>query len=206
LRQKFETRQQEKAMRGATATLINEAFGNHGRAGLLRNVGLALAGTGLLALSAKVQVGFPVPMTLQTLAVLLIGATFGWRLGTATVLAYLAEGLAGLPVFAGPLAGPAYFMGPTAGYLAGFVLAAALTGYLAERGATKTATGALGVMALGHIVLFIPGYLWLVALFGAEKAYLVGIAPFYAATLIKTGLGAALLPAAWWALGRTRRG
>ena len=192
-------------MRGVTATLINEAFGQKGRSSLVRDAGLALVGTGLLALSAKVQVGFPIPMTLQTLAVLVIGTTFGWRLGVATVLAYLAEGLVGLPVFAGAVAGPAYFMGPTAGYLAGFVLAAAVTGFLAERGYTKSVLGALAVMTLGHFVIFVPGYAWLATLFGAEKAYLVGIAPFYAATAIKTGLGAALLPAAWAMVERARR-
>ena len=190
----------------ATATLINRAFGSEGRRSMARNAALVLAATGLLTLSAKVQVPFyPVPMTLQTLAVLVIGAAFGWRLGVAAILAYLAEGFAGLPVFAGAASGPAYFAGPTAGYLAGFVAAAGLTGFLAERGYTKSVLGALGVMALGHVVLFVPGYLWLATLFGAEKAYIAGIAPFYAATALKTGLGAALLPAAWWAIERARR-
>jgi biotin transport system substrate-specific component len=193
-------------MRGATATLINEAFGLEGRRSLVRDAAIVLAATGLLALSAKVQVPFfPVPMTLQSLVVLVIGAAFGWRLGAVTVLAYLAEGAAGLPVFAGAGTGPAYMMGPTCGYLVGFVLAAMLTGALAERGYTKTVLGTLGVMALGHAVIFVPGYLWLATLFGAEKAYLVGVAPFFAATAIKTSLGAALLPAAWWAVERARR-
>ena len=192
-------------MRGATATLINEAFGLEGRRNLARDAAIALAATGLLALSAKVQVPLFVPMTLQSLVVLIVGAAFGWRLGTATVLAYLAEGAAGLPVFAGAGTGLGYMMGPTGGYLLGFVLAAALTGFLAERGYTQTVLGTLGVMALGHAVIFVPGYFWLATLFGAEKAYLIGIAPFFAATAIKTGLGAALLPAAWWVVERARR-
>ncbi len=190
----------------APATLINTVFGLEGRSSLARDAALALAATGLLALSAKIQVPFyPVPMTLQSLVVLVIGAAFGWRLGVASVLAYLAEGAAGLPVFAGAGAGPAYMMGPTGGYLLGFVIAAGVTGYLAERGYTKSVLGALGVMALGHALLFVPGYLWMAQLFGAEKAYLLGVAPFYAATALKTGLGAALLPAAWWAVARARR-
>ena len=192
-------------MRGATATLINEAFGLEGRRNLARDAAIALAATGLLALSAKVQVPLFVPMTLQSLVVLIVGAAFGWRLGAATVLAYLAEGAAGLPVFAGAGTGLGYMMGPTGGYLLGFVLAAALTGFLAERGYTQTVLGTLGVMALGHAVIFVPGYFWLATLFGAEKAYLIGIAPFFAATAIKTGLGAALLPAAWWVVERARR-
>lgn len=190
----------------ATATLINEAFGLEGRRSLVRDAAIALTATGLLTLSAKIQVPFyPVPMTLQSLTVLVIGAAFGWRLGVLTILAYLAEGAAGLPVFAGKGAGLGYMMGPTGGYLLGFVLAAGVTGLLAERGYTKSVLGALGVMALGHIVLFVPGYLWLAQLFGAEKAYMLGVAPFYAATVLKTALGAALLPTAWWAVGRMRR-
>lgn len=192
-------------MRG-TATLINEAFGFEGRRSLMRDAAIALAATGLLTLSAKIQVPFyPVPMTLQSLTVLVIGAAFGWRLGMITILAYLAEGAMGLPVFAGKGAGLGYMMGPTGGYLIGFVLAAGVTGFLAERGYTKSVIGALGVMTLGHLVLFAPGYLWMAQIFGAEKAYVLGVAPFYAATVLKTALGAALLPAAWWAVGRMRR-
>jgi len=175
------------------------------RLALPRQALLVVAGTALLALSAKVQVPFyPVPMTMQTLVVLVIGATFGLRLGLATIALYLLEGLAGLPVFASGT-GPAYMMGPTGGYLVGFVLAAAFTGFMAERGYTKSVLGALAVIGLGHVVLFVPGYLWLATLFGAEKAYLIGVAPFFAATVLKTGLGAALLPAAWWAVERARR-
>ena len=106
---------------------------------LLRNVALIIAGSLLLTLSAKIKVPFyPVPMTMQTLAVMLIGFTFGWRLAGAAVLFYLAQGALGLPVFL--LGTPekgiglAYMMGPTGGYLLGFVLAAVLCGWLAERG------------------------------------------------------------------------
>jgi biotin transport system substrate-specific component len=192
-----------------SATLIDTLFAGKGSRSLLRDAAIALAATGLLTLSAKVQVPFyPVPMTLQSLVVLVIGAALGWRLGTATVLLYMAEGLAGLPVFAGTPekgVGLAYMMGPTGGYLAGFVAAAFVTGLLAERGWTKSVPGALAALTIGHAVIFLFGFAWLAALIGASKAYLGGVAPFYAATLFKTLLGAALLPAAWWAVERLRR-
>ena len=96
--------------------------------GALRTLVLIALGTALMALSAKVNLPLPyVPMTLQTLVVLMIGAAYGWRLGSATMIAYLAEGAMGLPVFAGPVGGIAPLVGPTAGYLFGFVGAAFVT-------------------------------------------------------------------------------
>ncbi|MGY3609708.1 MULTISPECIES: biotin transporter BioY [unclassified Bradyrhizobium] len=167
--------------------------------GLLRGIVLVFLGTALLTLSAKVNLPLPyVPMTLQTLVVLMIGAAYGSRLGTATVVAYLAEGAIGFPVFAGPVGGLAPLMGPTAGYLFGFVAAAFVTGWLAERGLDRSVVRLFAAMALGHIIILAAGFSWLafgVGL-GAEKAWLVGIVPFIAGTLVKTALGAALLPAA----------
>lgn len=192
-----------------SATLIDTVFAGKGSRSLLRDAAIALAATGLLTLSAKVQVPFyPVPMTMQSLVVLVIGAAFGWRLGMATVMLYLLEGLAGLPVFAGTPekgVGLAYMMGPTGGYLIGFVAAAFVAGFLAERGWTKSVPGALAAMAIGHAVIFLFGFAWLAVLMGAGKAYLFGVAPFYAATLFKTLLGAALLPAAWRVVEYLRR-
>lgn len=191
-------------MRVATATLIQQALGSRER-NILRDGMLVLVGTMLLALSAKIQIPFyPVPMTMQSLVVMMIGAAYGWKLGGLTILAYLAEGALGLPVFASG-AGLAYMMGPTGGYLLGFVAAAAVTGYLAERGWTKSVLGTLAAMTIGHAVIFLFGFGWLASLIGASKAYLGGVAPFYAATLFKTLLGAALLPAAWWMVERARR-
>src|SRR5215212_4228422 len=107
-------------------------------AAVFRAVILALVGSALLALSAKIQVPIPpVPMTMQTLVVLVIGATYGWRLAGATVLPYIGEGMLGLPVFANTppaVASPAYLLGPTGGYLLGYVAAALVMGFLAERG------------------------------------------------------------------------
>lgn len=167
--------------------------------GSLRAFVLIALGTALMALSAKVSLPLPyVPMTLQTLVVLMIGAAYGWRLGSATMIAYLAEGAMGLPVFAGPVGGIAPLVGPTAGYLYGFVAAAFITGALAERGWDRNVVLLFAAMAVGHIVIFVAGFGWLAygIGFGADKAWLVGVAPFMAASVIKNALGAALMPAA----------
>jgi biotin transport system substrate-specific component len=169
-----------------------------GVSGLLRGVILIALGTALLTLSAKINLPLPyVPMTLQTLAVLMIGAAYGWRLGAATVMAYLTEGAIGLPVFAGPVGGLAPLMGPTAGYLVGFVAAALITGWLSERGWDRSVPLLFVAMGLGHIVILGCGFGWLAfgIKLGAGKAWLVGIAPFVAASLIKNALGAAAVPA-----------
>lgn len=171
---------------------------------LARKAALVVAGTLLLAVSAQVKVPFyPVPMTMQTLVVLVIGATFGLRLGLATIGLYLIEGLMGLPVFTSG-AGPAYMMGPTGGYLAGFVAAVALMGLGASRGYDRSVLGSIGLMTLGHVVILGFGFAWLTVLFGADKAWAVGIAPFYAATVFKTLLAAGLVPALWSLVQRYR--
>ncbi|MBX6366602.1 MAG: biotin transporter BioY [Rhodospirillales bacterium] len=168
------------------------------RVALASRIAAVLLGTALLALSAKVQVPFwPVPMTMQTLVVLLIGAAYGSRLGAATVLLYLVEGGAGLPVFAGASAGPAYILGPTGGYLVGFVGAAWVTGALAERGWDRSPLLVIVAMTLGHVVLFSTGVAWLAFLIGADAAIANGFLPFVGATVLKTLLAAALIRAAW---------
>ena len=160
---------------------------------ILRGLVFAFLGAALLTLSAKVKVPFyPVPMTMQTMVVLMIGAVYGARLGAATIGLYLLQGAMGLPVFASG-AGLASMTGPTGGYLAGFLAAAFVTGALVERGFGRSLLGLAGVMALGHAVLFAFGFAWLASLVGAEKAWLAGVAPFWAATLLKTGLGAAAM-------------
>ncbi|MDQ2104931.1 biotin transporter BioY [Azospirillum isscasi] len=173
------------------------------RGGLLTAATAAVLGSLLLAASAKVQVPFwPVPMTMQSMVVILLGMAYGSRLATATVLLYLAEGLAGLPVFAGAGAGPAYMAGPTAGYLLGFVLAAGVTGWLAERGWDRSPVKAVAALAVGHALLFVPGVAWMAVLFGGEKAIALGLTPFLAATVLKTALGAAIMQAAWKVVAR----
>jgi biotin transport system substrate-specific component len=176
------------------------------RLGLLRGLVLAFLGSSALTLSAKLQVPFyPVPMTLQSLVVLLIGASYGWRLGSATLVLYLVEGALGLPVFAGTPEkgiGLAYMAGPTGGYLIGFVAGAGLVGWLAERGWDRSVTRLFIAMAIGHAAIFGAGYVWLAALIGADKAWAGGVMPFLWATLLKNALGAALLPALWSIIAR----
>lgn len=173
------------------------------RLSALRAAVLMFFGTALLAASAKIQVPLPfVPMTLQTLVVLVLGAAYGWRLGGATVALYLVEGALGLPVFAGAAAGPLYMAGPTGGFLAGFLAAAVATGFMAERGWNRSPLRILAMMAIGHGVIFAFGLAWLATLMPLAKAWAVGVAPFALATLLKTALAAALMQAAWAAAGR----
>jgi biotin transport system substrate-specific component len=172
---------------------------------LARFAALAIGGALALAVSAKAQVPFyPVPMTLQTLVVLALGAAFGARLAAVTVLLYLAEGLAGLQVFAGLGAGSVYMAGPTGGYLFGFLVAAALVGWLAERGWDRSPGALLAAMAIGHLVIFAFGFAWLAVLIGPEKAWIGGVVPFFAATVLKTLLAWALVAAAWRAVASLR--
>ena len=175
----------------------------------LRNVALDFVGTVALTASAKVQIPFwPVPMTMQTFVVLVLGAAYGWKLGAATMLLYLVEGALGLPVFAGTPergVGIAYMTGPTGGYLAGFVAGAALCGWLAQRGWDRSPWRTAAAMSLGHLLILLLGWAWLAQLVGPQKAYAAGVAPFYAATVLKTALAVCALPAAWSALrGRAR--
>ena len=189
--------------RSARPTLVETLW--PAGAGLARAAVAAFAGSLLLTLSAKAQVPFwPVPMTMQTMVVLALGAAFGARLAAATVALYLLEGLVGLPVFAGAVAGPAYMAGPTGGYLAGFLAAAAMVGAMAERGWDRSGLHLLAAMTLGHAVIFAFGFARMAVLFGAEKAFLLGVAPFWLATILKTLLAAALVSASWRLAARLR--
>lgn len=189
-------------------TLIGTVWPERSVARPLRLVILAIAGTALLTLSAKIQVPFwPVPMTMQTFAVLVIGMAYGWRLGGATLLLYIAEGAAGLPVFAGTPEkglGLAYMTGPTGGYLLGFVLAAALVGWLAEKGWDRRVPTTALAMLLGNAVIYIPGLLWLAVMIGLEKAVKFGLVPFLMGDAVKLLLAAAALPLAWRVVQRWR--
>lgn len=184
---------------------------------LLRAVALAVLGTMLLTVAAKVKVPFfPVPMTLQTLAVLLIGAAYGSRLGAATVVLYILEGMAGLPVFTNtpPLvAGPAYMLTPTGGFLIGFVFAAYIVGFFAERGYDRSIAKLAGVMLLAEVVLFACGFAWFANFallasgafgIGAEKAWAYGVQPFLAGEFVKVALAATIMPTLWSLLSRLR--
>ena len=167
------------------------------RTQVLNKAILIVFGIALLTISAKVQVPFwPVPMTLQTLAVLLIGATYGGRLAGSTVVGYLAVGAVGLPVFASG-AGLAYMMGPTGGYLAGFLLAAVTLGYLADKGYGRTIISALALFVIGEVAIFALGTGWLAALIGTEKAIAGGLLPFIPGEALKVALATAILTLGW---------
>ena len=173
----------------------------------LRSIILAVIGSALLWLSAKIQVPFwPVPMTMQTFVVLTLGMAYGWRLGAATVMLYLVEGAAGLPVFAGTPEkgiGLAYMLGGTGGYLVGFVLAAAVCGYLAERGWDRRVVTTALAMLVGNALIYIPGLLWLGSLFGWDKPIVEwGLTPFILGDVVKLALAAAILPLVWKTLRR----
>lgn len=164
---------------------------------LTANAFAVLLGSVLLIASAKAQIPFwPVPMTLQTLVVVLLGVAMGPRLGVATVILYLLEGAAGLPVFANTPErgiGLAYMAGPTGGYLAGFVLAAWLAGIAAEKGWTATHVTRALTIAAGFAVIYALGAAWLSMLIGFPAALAAGIVPFLLGDAIKLALGIALI-------------
>jgi len=184
------------------ATLIGRIW-PHSASSTTYQAMLVIAGTLLLAISAKVQVPFwPVPMTMQTFVVLLIGAACGARLAGITLAAYLAEGSAGLPVFAKG-AGLAYLAGPTGGYLFGFLVAAIVVGWLADRGFGRVVATTLAAFLIGEIIIFALGAGWLATYLGIHKAVAAGVTPFLLAEAVKIGLACALLPTAW-RLGKPR--
>lgn len=168
-----------------------------------RAVTLAILGSALIALSAQIRVPLePVPVTMQTFAVLVVAMAYGLRLGVATVALYLAEGALGLPVFAGGAGGIAVLFGPTGGYLAGFVVAAAIVGALADRGFGRGFASTAFAMLLGNVAIYGPGLAVLGALIGYDKAVAVGLAPFVLGDALKLALAACVMPAAWRLVGR----
>jgi biotin transport system substrate-specific component len=184
-------------------TLANRIWPQTSSSSLLRNIALAVIGSLIVAVAAHISVPtLPVPMTLQTLAVLAIGAAFGARLGAATLALYAAEGAAGLPVFSPTADGYPGIMGPTGGYVIGFILAAALVGYLVERGWDRSFPKLLVAMIAGAAVLYIPGLAWLASFIGMEKAVTFGFLPFYAGDLVKACIATLGLPAIWSLIGR----
>lgn len=177
-----------------TATSAFSPLDLHSRP-LVWRVGAVVLGTLFLALSSYVEVPMvPVPVTMQTFAVMLVGALYGWRLGAITIVAWLAEAAIGLPVLSGGAAGAHHFVGPTAGYLVAFPVAGAVVGWLAERGWNgRRPVLALFNMLLGNALCLALGAAWLAVLFGADVAWTSGVAPFIVGGVLKSVLGAALL-------------
>lgn len=165
---------------------------------------LILAFSVFVALTAKVQIPlWPVPITLQTLAVLFTGAVLGSRRGALALLLYLAEGAVGLPVFAGG-AGLAYMLGPTGGYLISYPIAAGVVGLLAERGWDRRPLWTALAMVLGNLVIYALGVTWLAVLLGDPGTAMVqGMLVFIVGDLIKVALATFALPGGW-ALARRK--
>ncbi len=166
-----------------------------GQRSLVAKTVFVLAGTLILALASRISVPMiPVPITMQTFAITMIGALYGWRLGAVTVLAWLGEAAIGFPVLAGGAGSIAPFMGPTAGYLASFPIIAALVGWLGERGwsGNRVVRSFLAHLSANILCLAIGGA-WLAALIGAEKGWLLGVAPFILGAVLKSALAAAVL-------------
>lgn len=190
----------------AADTLANSLWPVEERAQRLgRDLVLALLGAALLTVSAKVQVPmYPVPMTMQTYAVMVIAMAYGWKLGGATVALYLLQGAVGLPVFSAG-GGLAYLAGPTGGYLIGFFVSALAMGWLAERGWDRRLLLSVPAMALGTVITFALGLGYLSTLIGVERAIEAGLLPFLPGAAVKLALAAATLPLAWHLVRRVRR-
>jgi biotin transport system substrate-specific component len=166
------------------------------------DIALVVGGSLVIVLSARVAIGWPVPVTGQTFAVLMIAALLGSRRGCFAVLAYIAEGAAGLPVFAHGRAGFAVLLGPTGGYLAGFIAAAFIVGLLAEKGWDRRIGTTVLAMVFGNIAIYFFGLFWLCCLMGVKRTVLTaGLYPFILGDLTKIVLAAILLPAGWRLLG-----
>ena len=159
-----------------------------------KNIVLILFGTLLLAVSSKIQVPFwPVPMTMQTFIVFIIGMSYGWKLAFFTLIAYLVEGLLGLPVFAKG-GGMLYLIGPTAGYLYGMAIAAGVIGFLAERGYNDSYIKSLISLIIGTVIIFVLGVGFLGSVIGYDKALAGGLYPFIPSEFFKIGLAVILIP------------
>ena len=179
----------------------------------ITNIMLVAAGSALMAASARFSHHFSfstVPVTGQTFAVLLIGAVYGSRLGAATMIAYIAEGAVGMPVFAGGLGGVAAIATASGGYLFGFVVAAYVVGWFAERGWDRSRWIVLP-MLLGNAALYVPGVIWLHQQFGIVgkpigwgMALDYGLWPFIAGDLAKLVAASLTVPAAWSLVERRR--
>ena len=159
-----------------------------------KNIVLVLFGTLLLAVSSKIQVPFwPVPMTMQTFIVFIIGMSYGWKLAFSTLIAYLLEGALGLPVFAKG-GGLLYLIGPTSGYLYGMAIAAGVIGFLAEHGYNDSYIKSLISLIIGTVIIFVLGVGYLGSIIGYDKALAGGLYPFIPSELFKIGLAVILIP------------
>ena len=171
--------------------------------GLVRNIALVAGGAGFVGLAAQVAVPLPftpVPLTLQTFAVLLTVAALGSKRGLLSMGLYVVAGMVGMPWFSDGRAGWAFV---SFGYILGFLVAAAVVGRLAERGGDRTVLKAVGLMLLGNLAIYAVGVPWLMAQTGMDLATALakGVLPFLVGDAVKIAIAAAVLPATWMALG-----
>ena len=191
-------------MRSDAATLRLAAFP---RSNVITDVGLVALGAGLIAASAQVSIPLPftpVPITGQTFAVLLVGASLGKVRGSASAMLYVLLGIAGAPVYAHGSEGWAVITGASGGYLISYPFASALTGWLAERRWDRRFSSAISAMLTGNVLIYLVGLPWLAVVLNTslEKTLELGLYPFVAGDTFKVYLAAGLLPAAWKLAGR----
>jgi biotin transport system substrate-specific component len=161
------------------------------------DIALIIGASAIIAIAAQIAIPVPfspVPLTMQPLAVLLVGAILGSQRGAAAATLYLLEGLSGLPVFAQGHGGPLWLIGPTAGYLYSYPFAAFIAGWFSQRGWGNTVARSIFGMLVALAVIYIGGWSWLTHLVGPRAAFAAGVAPFVIADIVKVVLGAALLP------------
>jgi biotin transport system substrate-specific component len=199
------------AQPAATPVLAEAVWRTEG-AGLWAKRALLVAlGVAIHIAAARIAVPVwpsPVPVTMGSFAVLMLGAAYGPRLGLVTILLYMALGAAGWDVFAGTsaeLSGIAYMTGSTGGYLVGWVLATLVLGLAARRGWDRSVPGMAAAMAIGTLIIYVPGVLWLGVLYGWNEPILAwGLYPFLIGDALKLALAALVMPALWRLVGRAR--
>ena len=156
-----------------------------------------------LAAQFRIDLPFtPIPITGHTFAVLVTGVLLGSRLGLVTMVAYVGEGVVGLPVFSGFKSGPLHLLGPTGGYILGFVIGAYVVGLLAERGWDRRPMTTALAMAIGNVVIYACGLVWFSRFFGLDRAVALSVLPFIPGDIVKLVLATVLLPTGWKLLGR----
>ncbi|MGB3501972.1 MAG: biotin transporter BioY [Mesorhizobium sp.] len=190
----------------AMRPFVSLALPESGAARLAAQAALVIGGTLILTVAAKTKVPLGlVDINLGTLAIMGLGIAYGWRLALVTLLAYFAEGAAGLPVFQGTPErgiGLAYMMGSTGGYLVGYMALAVIAGFAADRGWDRNPLKLGAALLAGSAIVLALGYTWLATLIGPEKAWLGGVAPFVYGDLVKVALASAAAPAIWSLINR----
>ncbi len=169
------------------------------RGSAVTNVMLVVAASAIIAIAAQIAISVPfspVPLTMQPLAVLLVGVILGSKRGAAAAILYLLEGASGAPVFAQLHGGAVWLAGATAGYLWSYPFAAFVAGWFSEKNWGSTIAPAVAGMLVALGVIYLGGWSWLAVLTGARNAFVAGVAPFVIADVVKIAIAAALLPQA----------